>query len=521
MTEKANAFGRADVLRAWAAARPAGLRAAQLEQLTDWFLAQPAFAVDLGAGLYTTPSLLACEERLLALVAAGRGSRTAVLPPQLVDEAIDRAPVRLSDEQASAVRSLTSSGHAIENMEALAGTGKTTVCGVLAAAYEAGGYQVIGATPTARAARELSDAGVQADTIDAILTRLNHQPTPAPRRLVVLADESGMAGTRQMAELASWVGGGGGKIIQVGDSHQLSGVPASGVFAAVSRRYGAERLTRTRRQRETEEIAGLAELRAGEPERYLAYQIKQRRLLIAPDATAAANEASFWWLRAADEHGAHRVALITRSNDLRADLNTSVRRLRTLRGELDGPVVEAGDAAFQRGDRIICRHNDRTLGITNGTRATILTADPQTRRLEIRIDQGERVRLPRAYLDAGRVEHAYALTAHSLQGATLEATCIVSRPEDHATRWTYTAASRSRDATHHIVIDEPPPANGRTQADVLARLLTTISRDDDDQLATEHLGPRVDPVCRRDQAIANELAGRPRQGRRLEAGLER
>jgi ATP-dependent exoDNAse (exonuclease V) alpha subunit len=291
LTAKDNTFRHADVLRRFAAALTQGTSVEHLEALTDWFLAEPAYTVCLADDTYTTPSLLACERRLLELVERGRDSRTAVLRPELVDRALAAAPVRLSAEQERVVRTLTSSGHGIENLEALAGSGKTTVCGALAAAYRAAGYDVIGATPTARAARGLQDAGVPAETIDAILTRVRARPAPAPRRLVVLADENGMAGSRSMAEFAAWARRGGAKIIQVGDSQQLPGVPASGAFAAISRGYGAKRLTEVRRQRDPAEIDALADLPAGDPERYLAHQICQRRLRLAPDQPTAAKDA--------------------------------------------------------------------------------------------------------------------------------------------------------------------------------------------------------------------------------------
>ena len=50
----------------------------------------------------------------------------------LANIAIERALVMLSDEQRAAVRALARSGHAIENLEACAGSGKTTVASVLA-----------------------------------------------------------------------------------------------------------------------------------------------------------------------------------------------------------------------------------------------------------------------------------------------------------------------------------------------------------------------------------------------------
>jgi hypothetical protein len=164
-----------------------------------------------------------------------------------------------------------------------------------------------------------------------------------------------------------------------------------------------------------------------------------------------------------------------------------VRRLRTLRGELEGPSLATPAGSFQRGDRIICRHNDRALDIDNGTRGTVMSASPALRRLEIRADDGRRLTLPRAYVDAGHVEHAYALTAHSLQGATLEAACVVSRPDDHDTRWTYTACSRARGATEHVLIDDAPRDPRTRGSDLIARLLEAMARDAADELATEHL----------------------------------
>jgi conjugative relaxase-like TrwC/TraI family protein len=513
LTEKENAFRRADVLRAWADALPAGATITHLEALTDWYLAQPAFAVALLGDRYTTPDLLERERALLALVDAGRDTRTAVLPPRLVDRVVASAPVRLSDEQERVVHALTTSGHAIENLEAVAGSGKTTVCGVIAAAYEAGGYQVIGATPTARAARELAAVGVKADTIDAILTRLRNRPAAAPRRLVVIADENGMAGTRHMCELAVWARSGDAKIIQVGDSHQLLGVPASGAFAAITRRHGAERLIDVRRQRDDEEIRALADLRAGLPERYLAHQLEHRRLRVARDQTTAINEATSWWLHAADDHGPEHVALITRNNELRGALNTLVRRLRTLRGELDGPAVAAAGVEVQRGDRIICRHNDHSIGVDNGTRGTVLQVDRERHQLDICTDDGRRLVLRRPYLDAGHVEHAYALTAHNLQGGTVETACVVSHPDDHSARWT-TACTRARAATHHVVVDEAPTA-GELRTPTVARLLETMARDVDGDLATEHLlAPRINGPDGR--SVGNELRAMGREPPGLE-----
>ncbi len=99
LTAKQNTFRRADVIRGFAGALAAGTRVEHLEALADWFVAQPPFVVDLANGVYTTPDLLACEQRLLDLVDQGRQSHTAVLPQATVDRAIAGNPIELSAEQ--------------------------------------------------------------------------------------------------------------------------------------------------------------------------------------------------------------------------------------------------------------------------------------------------------------------------------------------------------------------------------------------------------------------------------------
>ena len=77
----------------------------------------------------------------------------------------------------------------METVEALAGTGKTFTAGLLAEAYTAGGYRVLGTAPTGRAVRELTEqAGIdQASTLTRLALDLDSEQGgfgtgPASRR---------------------------------------------------------------------------------------------------------------------------------------------------------------------------------------------------------------------------------------------------------------------------------------------------------------------------------------------------
>ena len=72
----------------------------------------------------------------------------------------------------------------------------------------------------------------------------------------------------------------------------------------------------------------------------------------------------------------------------------------------------------------------------------------------MRTDAGAQRRLDAAYV-AEHLQHAYALTAHTIQGATVEWAGVVGRPEDFTRNWSYTALSRAREPTELFLIDTP------------------------------------------------------------------
>ena len=59
----------------------------------------------------------------------------AVVKRDLANQALAGLPMWLNDEQVAAVRAIAGSANTVDVVEALAGTGKTTVAGALAAVY--------------------------------------------------------------------------------------------------------------------------------------------------------------------------------------------------------------------------------------------------------------------------------------------------------------------------------------------------------------------------------------------------
>ena len=192
-----------------------------------------------GSRSYTSSAILDAERSLLE---AGERVDGHVIPDFFVDLAIRRAAaagLSLDPGQSELVSALATSGARVQVALAPAGSGKTTAMATLAKAWRGGGGQVIGLAPTAVAADELGQAiDTTAETVAKFLHsaaaatsdgRVAAFPPIGPRTLVVI-DEAGMVGTKDLAAVVDRVLERGGSVRLVGDDQQLTAVAASGVF---------------------------------------------------------------------------------------------------------------------------------------------------------------------------------------------------------------------------------------------------------------------------------------------------
>ena len=67
---------------------------------------------------------------------------------------------------------------------------------------------------------------------------------------ILVIDEAGMAGSRQLARIASEVEARGAKLVLVGDNEQLQASGAGSNFRAIAERIGSVELTDIRRQKQ-------------------------------------------------------------------------------------------------------------------------------------------------------------------------------------------------------------------------------------------------------------------------------
>ena len=287
LTERQNTFSKREAVMGWAAAHGQGASAQIVERAAVEFLARGDVhrANGLSERRFTTSDLLAHEQAIVSGAHARRREGAGVLDRALVDAVVASAPFAPTTEQAAVIRGLTSSGHGVETVEALAGTGKTFTAGLLAQAYTAGGFRVLGAAPTGRAVRELTEqAGIgQAWTLTRLALDLDGDERGfGSGRAVLILDEAGMASTRETARVMAHARAAGAKVIAIGDSGQLSSVQAGGWLGSLTQRLGSHELRDAMRQRDRRERQLLARVRHGDPTDYLAEKTARGSCRSAP-----------------------------------------------------------------------------------------------------------------------------------------------------------------------------------------------------------------------------------------------
>jgi ATP-dependent exoDNAse (exonuclease V) alpha subunit len=381
---------------------------------------------------YTTEDLLACERQIVDGAARRADEQSGVLPAELVERVLSKWQPTLNADQAAAVRQLAGGGCGVEAITALAGSGKTTLIGALAACYRAAGWEVVGAAPTGRAPRQLRDtAAIPAETMHTLLLHLASSHRLSARTILVL-DEAGMAPTRLSARLLAAADDAGAKVIAVGDPGQLGSVQAGGWLAAITTNEGQPALRVAVRQCDPSERDALHALHDGDPATYLAH--KHDHITVHEREAAAVATLTKQWSSGRRENGLAAAVMIARDNYTRELINRCARAQLKLEGALAPRGVFLGGREYAPSDRVIACRNHRRHDIDNGTLATVLHINERTGAMVVMTDTG-RLRALDPHYVAEQLQHGYALTAHAAQGATFQWVGVIGRPQEFTREW--------------------------------------------------------------------------------------
>jgi conjugative relaxase-like TrwC/TraI family protein len=408
---------------------------------------------------YTASAVLATEHTIVATIERLTTRRGPVVASGLVDHATrakqTEAGHALAAGQRRAVERVCGSGRAVDVIVGAAGSGKTTALDVAARALEAAGYEVLGTATSGQAARTLGHyAHVPSRTTRSLLWRLDHQQLQLDRRTVVVLDEASLTPDRDLARLLLGIERAGSKLVIVGDHRQLAPVGPGGALQALVERHRdiVTVLSENLRQRDPAERAALDHLRAGKLEAAVGFYAAHERIRVAATRTEALVAMVDAW--AADTAAGHDTLMLAWRRASVADLNRLARVRAEQAGWLTGPDLVTRDGrGYAVGDLVVTLAPNYEGELVTSQHGRVVAINQRAGTLTLATDDGRRVILQGEALDAGHLDHAYALTVHREEGATADRTHYLA--EGGGRELAYVAMSRARGPSIiHAVADD-------------------------------------------------------------------
>jgi Ti-type conjugative transfer relaxase TraA len=388
----------------------------------------------------------------------------------------------LSGEQADALAHVTD-GRDLSIVVGYAGTGKSAMLGVARGAWEAAGYEVRGVALSGIAAENLeSGSGIASRTIASMEHGWGQGRELLTARDVLVIDEAGMVGTRQLERVLSHAAEANAKVVLVGDVKQLQAIEAGAAFRSIHERHGGAEIGEVRRQREDWQRDATRDLATGRTGNALEAYRSQGMVHEAATREQARGDLIERWDRDRQAAPKRSRIILTHTNDEVRALNEAARERMRVEGGLGDNVrltVERGERRFASGDRVMFLQNERGLSVKNGTLGTVEQVSAQS--MTVETDDGRSVRFD--LKDYNRIDHGYAATIHKAQGMTVDRAHVLATPGMDA-HGSYVALSRHRDGVdlHY----------GRDDFASQDRLVRTLSRDRAKDMASDY--ERADPA---------------------------
>lgn len=358
-----------------------------------------------------------------------------------------------------------------------AGTGKSAMLGVAREAWDSAGLNVRGVALSGIAAEGLENgSGIASRTIASMEHGWAQGRDLLTARDVLVIDEAGMVGTRQMERVLSHAAEAGAKVVLVGDPQQLQAIEAGAAFRAINERHGGVEITEVRRQREGWQQDATRQLATGRTGEAIRAYANHGHVHAAETREQARGELVERWDRERIAAPDQTRIILTHTNEEVRELNEAARDRMRQADELGDDVrvkTERGNRAFASGDRIMFLRNERGLEVNNGTLATIEKVSPE--HIAVRIDDGRSVSFDTK--DYADVDHGYAATLHKAQGMTVDRAHVLATPgmDRHGA---YVGMSRHRDGVQlHY---------GRDDFKDESRLVRTLSRDRSKGMASDY-----------------------------------
>ncbi len=441
------------------------------------------------------------EQTLIETAKAGARDRSAALSRKAIAAAVASFPeINFTSAHGRAQRRIIDqlgTGGRVGLAIGVAGSGKSTLLKPLVRAWQADGRIVHGIALAWRQSDDLAEAGIAAANtraVTAFLRDLERGKLVLGRKSVVVVDEVGLLGTRQLNAIMAAQAEKKFHLVMIGDPKQMQAVEAGPVIELLRQALGAGKvpeLGSSVRQKAEEERETVLMFRNGQTEEAVRRKDANGTLQIVPGGyeEAVARVAGLWRkrLEANRDRPDFSISVSAPSNAEAHDISLAIRQQRRIMGDIgpDRITVKATDGAGAReyelalavGDRVrLFRRTNAKFTETgtvgnigrNGSVLEIIALDAAGLTLRNGAGREGAVAWDTLHDEAsGRVQLAYgdALTTNTAQGTTVteHIHAMPAGTKLVSAFGAYTSGSRHREQSF-IVTSE-----GAERAEVIAR----------------------------------------------------
>lgn len=397
----------------------------------------------------------------------------------------------LSPEQSEGLDHLIAPGD-LKSLVGIAGSGKSHLLKKAREIWEAQGYTVKGAALSGIAAENLElSAGISSRTLASYELAWKGDRHPLTSKDVLVIDEAGMVGTRQLARVLEAAEEAKAKVILVGDPEQLQSIEAGAAFRGIMAESGVFELNEVRRQKLQWQRQATREFATGSTADALRAYERNGSVIQKRTREQARSALINQWSKDREINPDQSRLILAYTRDDVRKLNELARTKRRERHELGRSGMfetERGAREFAVQDRLYFLRNESSLGVKNGTLGTITGI--QNGVLQVRLDnKREEIQVDtRFYRD---LDHGYAATLYKAQAVTVGQSYILATAhfDRHAT---YVGMSRHREsAALFYAAEDFAGANAFSSGDIDRRarrhFIDVLSRARPKELAHDYL----------------------------------
>jgi conjugative relaxase-like TrwC/TraI family protein len=350
---------------------------------------------------FTTAATIKAENEIVQTVREGQSRAPQIMS---IESAVPLTETRphFNAAQKRVVEEVLTSRDRVQGLQGRAGSGKTSVLESIRQGAEQNGYAVEGFAPTSRAAKQLRDAGIKADTLQRFLAGggLQAAGDPASKHFYMV-DESSLASTQQMRDFLNKIAP-QDRVLLIGDTRQHQGVDAGKPFEQLQEGgMRTAQLDQIMRQKDPELRKAVEHLSNNETAIGVEMLSQQGRIteIVDPEQRIAAIAKSY-------AERPENTLIVSPDNASRRAINQAVRqelqtlgivdmkdhtmRVMTPRNDMTGADREWA-SRYQTGDVLHYTRGSKEHGIEPRSYAQVVATNPKENLVTVQRQDGQQV----------------------------------------------------------------------------------------------------------------------------------